>query len=229
LFQSFANSPLNVIDPDGRDNMYGFGANAGQNAPVNFGFSMPVGGGAANSYALGTDPIAGMAGYMMANYLYNSSPLPMWVDAQVVADGDADAIDRWAAGLDLFGRSTLYAVGASGFFPKSFGKPCPPTSSTRNFTEQYPRVKVSKGTRAEVWERSKSPDGKVYDPSGREIKPGDPWELGHKPAHKFSDAQKRAAEQRLDIETWKKYQRDPDIYRPEHPSSNAGHQYESDW
>jgi RHS repeat-associated protein len=94
---------------------------------------------------------------------------------------------------------------------------------------KYGRVKPVKGTRPEVWERSKAPDGKVYDPSGREIKPGEPWELGHKPGNKFSDAQKRAAEQGWDAETWKKYQRDPDIYRPERPRTNSGHQYESDW
>lgn len=93
---------------------------------------------------------------------------------------------------------------------------------------KYPRVKLSKGTRSEIWERSKAPNGKVYDPSGVEIKPGEPWQAGHRPGHKFSDAQKAAVEQNMDAATWKAYQRDPDIYRPEKPRTNLGHQHESE-
>jgi RHS repeat-associated protein len=93
----------------------------------------------------------------------------------------------------------------------------------------YPRVKLSKGLREEIWERSKSPDGKVYDPSGVEIKPGDPWQAGHIPGDKFSDAQQRAYQEGWDSETWKAYQRDPDIYRPELPQTNLGHQHEVNW
>jgi hypothetical protein len=89
----------------------------------------------------------------------------------------------------------------------------------------YPRVKKSKRTFAEIWERSKV-NGKVYDPTGTEIKPGDPWQAGHRPEHKFSEAQKRARSQGWDSEMWKKYQRDPDTFRPEKPSTNSGHQFE---
>ncbi len=94
---------------------------------------------------------------------------------------------------------------------------------------QFGRVKLSKGSRSEIWERSKAADGKVYDPSGVEIKPGEPWQAGHRPGHKFSDAQQRAAKEGWDAETWKAYQRDPDIYRPEKARTNLGHQHESDW
>lgn len=91
----------------------------------------------------------------------------------------------------------------------------------------YPRVTPRKGLRDSVWERSKAPDGKVYDPSGREIKPGEPWELGHRPGDQFRDAQRRAADQGWDRGTWRDYQNDPDIYRPEIPSTNRGRQYEN--
>ena len=94
---------------------------------------------------------------------------------------------------------------------------------------RYNRVSLSKGTRAEIWERSKASDGKVYDPSGVEIKPGEPWQAGHIPGHKFSDAQKRAALGGWDQKTWKASQRDPDIYRPEKAPTNLGHRHESDW
>jgi len=92
----------------------------------------------------------------------------------------------------------------------------------------YPRVKLSKGTRQEIWDRSKAGDGKVYDPTGVEIKPGEPWQAGHKPGEKFSDAQQNAAQQNMDSETWKASQRDPDKYRPEKPRTNLSHQHEND-
>jgi RHS repeat-associated protein len=93
----------------------------------------------------------------------------------------------------------------------------------------YPRVRQRQGVADEVWERSKAPDGKVYDPSGVEIKPRDPWEMGHTPRNKFSDAQRRAYDEGWDRKTWRDYQNDPDIYRPELPRSNRSHRHENDW
>jgi len=113
----------------------------------------------------------------------------------------------------------------SGFFKK---KPARLITKAK-LDKLYPRVTPRKGLRDEVWERSKTPNGKVYDPSGREIKPGDPWELGHRAGEKFSDAQRRAYDQGWDGKTWRDYQNDPDIYRPELPGTNAGHRYEDQW
>ena len=90
----------------------------------------------------------------------------------------------------------------------------------------YGRVSHPKGFRAEVWERAKAPDGNVYDPNGRIMRFDEPWELGHLPEHKFSQAQLRATSEGWSRQTWIRYQNDPDIYRPELPSSNAGHQWE---
>ena len=102
------------------------------------------------------------------------------------------------------------------------------TATKEALDAAYPRVKLSKETRAEIWERSKAADGKVYDPSGDEIKPGEPWQAGHKPGEKFTDAQRNAAHQNMDNETWKASQRDPDKYRPEKPRTNLSHQHEND-
>jgi len=103
-------------------------------------------------------------------------------------------------------------------------------AGTRALTEAeqaiYGRVTHPKGFRQEVWERAKAPDGNVYDPTGRILKYDEPWELGHNPANKFSDAQRRAAQEGWDRQTWIPYQNDPDIYRLELPSSNAGHRWE---
>ena len=90
----------------------------------------------------------------------------------------------------------------------------------------YGRVTHPKGFRQEVWERAKAPDGNVYDPTGRILKYDEPWELGHNTANKFSNSQLRAAQEGWDRQMWIRYQNDPDIYRPELPSTNASHQWE---
>jgi RHS repeat-associated protein len=90
----------------------------------------------------------------------------------------------------------------------------------------YGRVSHPKGFREQVWEMAKGADGNVYDPNGRILKFNEPWELGHTPANKFSDAQLRAAQEGWDRQTWIRYQNDPRIYRPELPSSNASHRFE---
>jgi hypothetical protein len=90
-------------------------------------------------------------------------------------------------------------------------------------------VKPRKGLRDEVLNRNTAPNGKVYDPSGIEIKPGDPWQLGHVPGEKFTDSQERAYYDGWDSQTWRDYQNDPDIYRPELPWSNVSHLYETRW
>jgi RHS repeat-associated protein len=90
----------------------------------------------------------------------------------------------------------------------------------------YGRVSHPKGFHEEVWERAKAPDGNVYDPNGRIMKFDEPWELGHIPDHKFTEAQILAAEEEWTRHRWIRYQNDSDIYRPELPSSNAGHKWE---
>ena len=101
---------------------------------------------------------------------------------------------------------------------------------TRVLTESeqrlYGRVSHPQGFQQQVWEGSKAADGNVYDPTGRILKYDEPWELGHTPANKFSDAQLRAAQEGWDRQTWIRYQNDPAIYRPELPSSNASHKWE---
>jgi hypothetical protein len=90
----------------------------------------------------------------------------------------------------------------------------------------FSRVSHPKGFKEQVWEINKGSDALVRDPSGKVLKFDEPWELGHVPGNKFSDAQIRAAEQGWDRATWIKYQNDPYIYRPELPRSNAGHLWE---
>jgi hypothetical protein len=86
-----------------------------------------------------------------------------------------------------------------------------------------------KGFRDEVWNRSKAPDGNVYNPDGRILRYDEPWQAGHLPENKLADDQIRAAEEGWTREEWIRYQNDPDIYWPELPRTNEGHEWENDF
>jgi predicted ribonuclease toxin of YeeF-YezG toxin-antitoxin module len=92
-----------------------------------------------------------------------------------------------------------------------------------------------KGVRDEAWEnaKKKSKDGKVRDPiTKKEIKPGDKWDMGHKPGYEFRKHQKDAAERGIDRKKFLDEYNDSAHYRPELPSSNRGHSGElrtGDW
>ena len=215
------NGSLSYVDPDGM-------------APQLVGLSLDLNGGSASpqysdqkfgrGYGIGAhgpepSPAAGM---MAASMMPGVGEM---MDADVLTDPDSALWEKGLAAGSL-GLNVL----TEGFLPNAGGllkalKKCP----KEKLDKLYPRVKPNKGMRERVRERSKAADGKVYDPSGVEIKPGEPWELGHKPSDKFSDAQQRALEEGWDADTWRQYQRDPDLYRPEKPRTNAGHEYESDW
>ena len=83
------------------------------------------------------------------------------------------------------------------------------------------------GMREQVFERNRAPDGKVYDPSGVEIKFDDPWQMGHVPGYEFAKHQISAWERELDRDEFLDEYYDVRIYRPELPKSNRSHQYEA--
>jgi hypothetical protein len=92
----------------------------------------------------------------------------------------------------------------------------------------YDRPSFQKGIRDSVWDSAKGPDGVVRDPlTGKEIKPGDPWEMGHKPGYEFWKQQQSAAERGISREQFIKECNDPKIYRPETPETNASHKLEA--
>jgi RHS repeat-associated protein len=108
----------------------------------------------------------------------------------------------------------------------------PIKNSVRTLTEEekklYGRCQLRYGARKEIWERSKAPDGNVYNPDGRILKYDEPWEIGHKPEHTFETdpIRTRAAEEGWSRKDWITYQQDPDIYRPELPSTNRSHRFQ---
>ncbi len=91
----------------------------------------------------------------------------------------------------------------------------------------YERPAFWAGKRDEVWQIAlKEGNSRVLSPSGTEIKPGDPWVMGHKPKYESWKHQKSAAERGISREQYIKEYNDPKQYRPETPEDNASHKYE---
>ena len=132
-------------------------------------------------------------------------------------NGDRDGPVRfWYLGADvtgqpLFARSgdaltgVTYGVSASAPRPNVAA-----SGSGRKLTaaeeKLYGPVSRPKGFKEKVWELNKGPDGLVRDPSGKVLKFNEPWELGHMPGSKATDARIWAAEQGMDRATWIKFQ-----------------------
>jgi len=154
-----------------------------------------------------------------------------------VADPDADFSDYgFLTPYQKGARWMSFGVNLSTFFmggPEARGFAAAETTTARTLTTTeeslFSRVSRPKGFKEQVWEINKGSDGLVRDPTGKVLRFDEPWELGHTPGNKFSDAQIRAAEQGWDRATWIKYQNDPYIYRPELPRTNAGHLWEFTW
>ncbi|HEL2072771.1 TPA: hypothetical protein TY888_002126, partial [Streptococcus suis] len=95
------------------------------------------------------------------------------------------------------------------------------------------RPKYAKGQVDEVFKNAqKSNNGKVIDPSGKEIiwdktKPRNgQWDMGHIPGEKYSEMHKKYMDGHISKEEFLKWFRNPKNYRPELPSTNRGHKYE---
>ena len=83
------------------------------------------------------------------------------------------------------------------------------------------------GVRDQVWQNAlKEGKGRVLSPSGAEIKPGDPWVMGHKPKYEFWKHQRSAAERGITREQFIKEYNDASHYRPETKKDNESHFYE---
>jgi archaellum component FlaC len=92
----------------------------------------------------------------------------------------------------------------------------------------YDRPSFRKEVRDTVWESAKGEGGIVRDPlTKQEIKPGDPWEMGHKPGYEFWKHQQSAAERGISREQFINEYNEPKLYRPETPETNASHKLEA--
>jgi hypothetical protein len=83
------------------------------------------------------------------------------------------------------------------------------------------------GVRDEVWANAlKEGKGKVLSPSNTEIKPGDPWVMGHKPKYESWKHQESAARRGISREQYIKEYNEANQYRPETKQDNDSHFYE---
>ena len=95
------------------------------------------------------------------------------------------------------------------------------------------RPSYRKGQVEQVWENAKDPiTGKVYDPTGVEIKwdstkpRNGQWDMGHIPGEKYSEMHKLYMDGVINKEEFLSWYKNPDNYRPELPSTNRGHKFE---
>ncbi len=95
-------------------------------------------------------------------------------------------------------------------------------------SKTYRRPSWRVDTKKKVWENAKTEDGKVYDPkTGAEIKPDDPWHMGHEPGYEFWKMQESAQAQGLSREQFLDMYNEPAHIRPELGISNVGHEMEA--
>jgi hypothetical protein len=91
----------------------------------------------------------------------------------------------------------------------------------------YQRPSFTDAERATVWDAAlKEGKGKVLSPSGKEIKPGDPWVMGHKPGWEFWKHVRSAVQRRLTKAQFNAEAKKLNQYRPETPGDNSTHGYE---
>lgn len=102
------------------------------------------------------------------------------------------------------------------------------------WTQERQRLMDSRPPYAEgqvdaVWEAAKDPNGRVFDPDGKELfwdrsRPrNDQWHMGHKPGQEYVKLVDRYVNGEI---TWDEFiheYTDPNNYRPEDPSLNVGH------
>jgi predicted ribonuclease toxin of YeeF-YezG toxin-antitoxin module len=98
-------------------------------------------------------------------------------------------------------------------------------------TEQdmYPRPSYSTEFRQQVWDNAREVEtGQVRDPlTGEFMSKDKPWDVGHKPGYEFSKAKDSAINRALTTEEFQVEQKNPNIVRPELPSSNRSHKLEA--
>ncbi|WP_312076437.1 HNH/ENDO VII family nuclease [Chryseobacterium sp.] len=86
------------------------------------------------------------------------------------------------------------------------------------------------GVRNDTWNKAQteSIDGVVRDPvTGEPLNPSEPWDMGHDYGYEFRKQQQSAAERGIGRDQFLNEHNNYEHYRPEHPSSNRGHQGEA--
>jgi len=91
----------------------------------------------------------------------------------------------------------------------------------------YARPGFTAAERDAVWQNAlKEGNGKVISPSGKEIKPGDSWVMGHRPKYESWKHASSAAKRGISREQFVREYKNLSQYRPETPEDSASHLYE---
>jgi chromosome segregation ATPase len=91
----------------------------------------------------------------------------------------------------------------------------------------YDRPSFTAAERAKVWEAAKDAVGRVLSPSGHEIKPGDPWIMGHRPKYEFRKHVASAAKRGISRDQFLREFKELSQYRPETAEDSSSHLYEN--
>jgi len=96
------------------------------------------------------------------------------------------------------------------------------------------RPKYADGQVDSVWTAAQDEDGNVYDPNTGEILTWDKsrsrfgqWDMGHLPGKEYNILWRSYMNDEIDLDQFLSEYRSPSNYRPESPSANRSHRYES--
>ena len=143
------------------------------------------------------------------------------------ADGAADVAK---VGQEVSGTGKAEAKASDGLAVEAKPKPKP---KPKPYADPKSRPKYAEGQVDEVWERSRSPDGKVYDPNtGQELtwdkarSRAGQWDMGHLPGEEYRKLHSRYMSGEIDLKQFLSEYKNPANYRPESISGNRGHAFE---
>jgi hypothetical protein len=113
----------------------------------------------------------------------------------------------------------IASLGMASKFAPEFGVPEPGV--------HYPRMDYSQAFRNRLLEYHRGPDGKIYDTSGIEIRPGDYWEVGHA-GLSYAERVLQAQQTNMSPAQWRAQERDLRLLRPELIYTNSSNKFQ-DW
>ena len=122
-------------------------------------------------------------------------------------------------------RDIGHSSSASGEYASAQAKP---------YANPANRPKYADGQVDSVWTAAQDEDGNVYDPNTGEVLTWDKsrsrfgqWDMGHLPGKEYNILWRSYMNDEIDLDQFLSEYRSPSNYRPESPSANRSHRYES--
>lgn len=192
-------------------------------------------------------PIQGVLGFLSAANDAGKGFVSTWVNPTSLVPGllkygpglfvkgfidDADQSRRmgaFGAGRGVFAITSMLAPAflSEGALVKGATFAESGAADALSLESQYPRYTYSQRFKNSLWDHHAGPDGKVFDPSGMEIKPGEYWEVGHA-GDPYSMRIQKAFERGMSIDEWWAQEHDLRLFRPERQYTNRSNLFQ-DW